>query len=551
MSTSIGKLQVDFIANLDKFIGGINTAMKKVDEFARKVGAALKKIEMGLKEIGEKMTKFVTLPLLALAAAAIKAADPTGEFAKELKGLGVEALIALEPLGKVLIDLFREAEPYIRNGIGFVRALAEEFAALEPSTQRLVVIIAGAVAAIGPLALIGAGLVGVVAALTPAFGAVAGVIGGLVALSVPVLTFTAVVGGLAAAAYLAFNAGRALYEQSEGLQVTIENLRAAFAELSALVRRDVKLMMNEIVTSMSQLPDSVLGFIKGTGVAGLQFGTMLSGLKAAGVAAGDNAEIWRQWAEQVGTLEQVHKATLASIERDFADNPDRKGFGALMAEDLELVSKAVSGIIPNFDVLVERAKAWAAVSPEMAKAWEDLAKKVKDTTKETKNEDVFGMRVQRRIENFAGSVGDSFADMALDGENSFKQLAASFERMLVSMFATQMLFQPLFDAIGGAVGGINWGRGAAGAGAAAGSPSSANLPGMALSNGFRMGDGGTTVNVIDQRKGGSPVEVTERAGPDGRSIDVLIRDSMKKLLRTGELDKDMRVAFGATRTGRV
>ena len=550
MSTSIGKLQVDFIANLDKFVAGINAGMKKVDEFAKKVGASLKKIESGLKEIGEKMTKFVTLPLLALAAAAIKAADPTGEFAKELKTLGVEALLALEPLGKVLIDLFREAEPYIRKGIGFVRALSEEFAALEPSTQRLVVIIASAVAAIGPLAVIGAGLVGVASALAPAIGAVFNVVGGLVSLSVPLLQFTAVVGGLASAAYLALNAGRWLYEQSEGLQITLENLRAAFAELSALVRRDVKLMVNDIVTSLTKLPDSLIGFIKGTGVTGLQFGTMLSGLKAAGVAAGDNAEVWREWAEQVGNLEQVHKITIEAIERDFAQHAQRKGFGELMAEDFEMVSQAVAGIVPNLDSLMARAQAWAEVSPEMAKAWEELAKKIEKTAKDPKIEETFGVRVQRRIENFASSVGDSFADLALDGENSFKQLAKSFERMLISMFATQLMFQPLFDAIGGWAGAkVDKYRIGAPVGGAAGG--GGGTPTVVQGMQFRGGGNGTTVNVIDQRKGGSAVEVTERAGPDGRSIDVLIRDSVKKLLRTGELDKDMRVAYGADRRGRV
>lgn len=59
------------------------------------------------------------------------------------------------------------------------------------------------------------------------------------------------------------------------------------------------------------------------------------------------------------------------------------------------------------------------------------------------------------------------------------------------------------------------------------------------------------MRVIDQRLGGHPLEVADRNLPDERSVDVVIRDSVKKLLGEGDLDKDMPFAYGANRTARV
>lgn len=71
-----------------------------------------------------------------------------------------------------------------------------------------------------------------------------------------------------------------------------------------------------------------------------------------------------------------------------------------------------------------------------------------------------------------------------------------------------------------------------------------------LGVGGGSGGGEVTVNIIDMRQGGeaSPVEVQEERGLDGsRQIQVLVRDEVRRQLRSGELDKDMRSNFGVTR----
>jgi hypothetical protein len=224
-----------------------------------------------------------------------------------------------------------------------------------------------------------------------------------------------------------------------------------------------------------------------------------------------------------------------------------KWVAQLFAEDLEALKAAIKSAMPNmdgignkFDDLMKRADEWAKQSEANAKAVQAA----------------FGSQVADRIKGFASSVGDAFADLALDGENNFKALAKSFEKMLISMFATKLLFQPLFDSLGSAFGdGISrtsWGGGGGGGTPVPGGSTFIGPMPQGSVGGLSMGRaGGVTVNVIDQRGNGAPVQVTERQGANGKMIDILVRDSVKKLIRNGELDRDMRVAYGAGRSGAV
>lgn len=62
--------------------------------------------------------------------------------------------------------------------------------------------------------------------------------------------------------------------------------------------------------------------------------------------------------------------------------------------------------------------------------------------------------------------------------------------------------------------------------------------------------GGTTVQIIDQRRGGARPEVSERTGPDGRRVlSVLIRDEMERAVGSGALDRTLAATFGLRRQG--
>lgn len=64
------------------------------------------------------------------------------------------------------------------------------------------------------------------------------------------------------------------------------------------------------------------------------------------------------------------------------------------------------------------------------------------------------------------------------------------------------------------------------------------------------GDSGTTIVINDMRSsaGAEPVQTQERRGPDGkRMISVLIRDEVRRQIRSGDLDRDMQASYGANR----
>lgn len=65
------------------------------------------------------------------------------------------------------------------------------------------------------------------------------------------------------------------------------------------------------------------------------------------------------------------------------------------------------------------------------------------------------------------------------------------------------------------------------------------------------GGGDTTIIVNDMRSSPSskPVETSEKRGPDGkRMISMLIRDEVRRQIRSGDLDREMGASYGATRT---
>ena len=66
-----------------------------------------------------------------------------------------------------------------------------------------------------------------------------------------------------------------------------------------------------------------------------------------------------------------------------------------------------------------------------------------------------------------------------------------------------------------------------------------------------MNGGDTTVNVIDQRSGGAPVETQESVDQNGnKRIEVLIKDMVNQGMMRGDFDKTMGASFGIRRPGR-
>lgn len=106
-----------------------------------------------------------------------KAAEDTMTFVESMAVMKNEAMIAAEPLGKILLELFREAQPHLQELIAFVSQLTESFAALSPETQEMIVKGLALLAALGPVAVVVGKLIAVLSALGPVFSFLMGPIG--------------------------------------------------------------------------------------------------------------------------------------------------------------------------------------------------------------------------------------------------------------------------------------------------------------------------------------------------------------------------------------
>lgn len=208
----------------------------------------------------------------------------------------------------------------------------------------------------------------------------------------------------------------------------------------------------------------------------------------------------------------------------------------------------------------------------------------------------FGDTMSDAIKGFSDDATRAFADFALDGKGSFEEVARAFERMLFETATKALIWQPLFNALGGWFGGMfgshtsgqsaGW-QGPLQAGSAHGNvfdkgapvafanggvvlspvnfPMSGNRTGVMGEKGpeaivpltrigkdlgIRATGGGVTVNIIDQRGSGERPQVTESTGPDGRRmIQILIRDSVKTAFSEGSMDTLMGRMYGLRRAG--
>lgn len=79
------------------------------------------------------------------------AAKETMSFSEHMGILRNQANLALEPLGKVLLDLFQTATPHLQDGIGKLEQLTQKFAGLDAATRNNYLKVLGGVLVGGPL----------------------------------------------------------------------------------------------------------------------------------------------------------------------------------------------------------------------------------------------------------------------------------------------------------------------------------------------------------------------------------------------------------------
>lgn len=150
---SIGTIRVDFLADVTKFVSGMNAASSSVSRMAYQVGAAINGIEKGTQKFGTGMTVKVTAPIAAAALAAVRAADTNGEATKKMQEDAKRLQQSFAPLGREIIRGYESARPMIQDLARSVRSLAESFEKLPQPTRDFILKAVAITAAVGPAAL--------------------------------------------------------------------------------------------------------------------------------------------------------------------------------------------------------------------------------------------------------------------------------------------------------------------------------------------------------------------------------------------------------------
>jgi tape measure domain-containing protein len=173
---------------------------------------------------------------------------------------------------------------------------------------------------------------------------------------------------------------------------------------------------------------------------------------------------------------------------------------------------------------------------------------IKDKTKETTDE------MGRMFDRIAGSMADAITQFVTSGKMSFSGLVNSMIADIIRLSAQQLITQPLAESISKSLKNI-FGGGRADGGRVSSSKAyvvgergpELFMPGNSgnIVPNHALGGGNTSVVINDMRGAGAPpVSTTQRMKNGRREVEVTITDTVRKALRSGDLNTDLRLAMG-------
>ncbi len=137
-------------------------------------------LEMGLADTADALTPAM-LTQARYALILEQTANAQGDFARTSDGLANSQRIVKAQLRDLAASLGQELLPYAQQAVTWFRSLLDRFTALDPSTRRMVVVIAAIAAAAGPVLLVLGMLVSAIGALISPIGLVIAIVGLLAA----------------------------------------------------------------------------------------------------------------------------------------------------------------------------------------------------------------------------------------------------------------------------------------------------------------------------------------------------------------------------------
>lgn len=189
----------DVATALEAIQSGLKGEFNPLERFGVKMNAATieaKALEMGLADQNGEINDNAKAQA-ALALIYEQTNQFAGDFQNTSDGLANSLKVTKAQLKDAAANLGQQLLPYVIQAVQFISQLIEKFQGLSPEQQKMILLIGGAAAAIGPLLIIIGSLISAIGAIIPIITAVAG------ALSFPLI---AIIAAVAAVIYLLYEA---------------------------------------------------------------------------------------------------------------------------------------------------------------------------------------------------------------------------------------------------------------------------------------------------------------------------------------------------------
>ncbi len=194
MSANLVSLAADLASfnNLDPadVLTKLSAAMTGEAEPAKRLGMDLrattvdaKAMEMGLADTTDQLTEADRMQA-RYALMIEQSHNALGDFAKTSDGLANSQRILKAEFENLLASLGQVLLPLAQKAVTLFQGWIAAFQALSPETKRIIVIVLGVVAALGPLLMIVGGIISAVGTILPVLGAIGGVLSGPLLLAI-------------------------------------------------------------------------------------------------------------------------------------------------------------------------------------------------------------------------------------------------------------------------------------------------------------------------------------------------------------------------------
>lgn len=276
IETAMNALKGVFTGETESLKGlGVVMTETNLEEFAEKIGKSYKEMSQA-----EKVTLRYQYVLK-------NTQNAQGDYARTSDGTANSIRTLQASVNNLAVTFGQELIPVITPIINKITEIVKKFGELDEGTKKLILVIAGIAAAVGPVLMVVGKVISVVGSLLPIIAPLVAKIGGLkavfAALSGPIGIVIGIIAALVAAFTYLFNTNEQFRESVLGLvevlqnnfqaamtalQPVLENLGGKLAELMQLIGEKLAIVLEKLAPVFEFILTAIVGLVSGI-MAGL------------------------------------------------------------------------------------------------------------------------------------------------------------------------------------------------------------------------------------------------------------------------------------------